>query len=339
MPKSSVDVLKDLKKKNFVPLYLLHGDEPFYIDKIADFIESNALPVSEQSFNQFILFGKDITVPSLLSYAKRFPMMSDRQLILVKEAQAIQGIDQKEMQKLLEDYAKRPLDSTILVLAYKDTVKEHLNWVKAFDQHGVSMPSKKLYDNKIPDWVLGYCHENGTKISPKAVQMLVENVGSDLKRLASEIDKILINLRVDEEINAGIVEKYVGISKEYNVFEFQKSLTNRDIMKANQIINFFAKNPKDNPLPQIIILLYNYFSKVLLVHATQDKSEKNVAAILGINPFFAKDYMLAVRNYSMGKVAHILHEIKIADLRSKGIEGGAADEEAILKELTFSILH
>jgi DNA polymerase-3 subunit delta len=339
MPKTASEVLKDLKKKSYSPLYLLHGDEPFYVDKVSDFIEENALSPSDRSFNQFIFFGKDLTIPALLSHAKRFPMMAERQLIMVKEAQGLQGIEQKEMQTALENYAKNPLTSTILVLVFKAGADERKTWVKAFDKAGVMMPSKKLYDNKIPDWILEYCHESGLKISRKAIEMLCENVGNDLKRLASEIDKIMLNLRVDEEINAQVVEKFVGISKEYNYFEFQKAIINKDVLRANQIVNFFAANPKDNPLAPIVILLYSFFSKVLLTHATPDKSERNLAVVLGVNPFFTKDYGLAARNYSLGKVVQIINDIKKLDLKSKGVEAGSLSDGDALREMTFRTLH
>jgi DNA polymerase III subunit delta len=339
MPKTASEVLKDLKKKVFSPLYLLHGDEPFYIDKVSDFIEENALSPTDRSFNQFVFFGKDLSIPALLSHAKRFPMMAERQLIMVKEAQGLQGIEQKEMQLALENYAKNPLSSTLLVLVFKAGADERKTWVKSFDKAGVMMPSKKMYDNKIPDWILEYCHENGLKISKKAVEMLCENVGNDLKRLSSEIDKIMLNLRIDEEINAQVVEKFVGISKEYNYFEFQKAIINRDILRANQIVNFFGANPKDNPLAPIVILLYNFFSKVLLTHATHDKSERNLAVVLGVNPFFTKDYGLAARNYNLAKVVQIIGDIKRLDLKSKGIESGSLSEGEALREMTFRILH
>ncbi len=339
MPKTSSEILKDLKKKSFSPLYLLHGDEPYYIDKVSDYIEENALSPTDRSFNQFVFFGKDLTIPALLSHAKRFPMMAERQLILVKEAQGLQGIEQKEMQGILENYVKNPLTSTILVLVFKAGADERKTWVKAFDKAGVMMTSKKMYDNKIPDWILEYCHENGLKISRKAIEMLCENVGNDLKRLASEIDKIMLNLRVDEEINAQVVERFVGISKEYNYFEFQKAIINRDVLRANQIVNYFGANPKDNPLAPIVILLFNFFTKVLLTHTTPDKSERNLATVLGVNPFFTKDYILAVRNYNLSKTVQIINEIKRLDLKSKGIESGTLSDGEALREMTFRMLH
>lgn len=347
MPKTTTEVIKGLSKKNIQNLYLLHGEEPYFIDKVCDFIEENALSPSDKSFNQYILFGKDLTIPGLLSYVKKFPMMAEKQLVLVKEAQQIAGLGKgkeegggKDVLKYLEDYLQNPLSSTVLVLAYKDALNEKASWVKTFDKVGVVMPSPKIRDYQLPDWLIGYCHERGVKVSQKAVMMLVEFVGGDLKRLASEIDKILLNLRVDEEISAQVVEKYVGISKEYNVFEFQKSLIQRDVLKANQIINFFAGNPKENPLPQVIIMLYNFFSKILMYHGTTDKSETALMAALGLrNTYALKDYQLAARNYSRDKVCAIVKAIKLADLKSKGIDAGSQTEADILKDLTFRILH
>lgn len=339
MPQSFDQIQKNLKAKSFAQVYLLHGDEPFYIEQISDFIENHALTPADRSFNQYVLFGKDLNVPGLLTYAKRFPMMSEKQLILVKEAQAIQGLESKDQTRFLEDYLRNPLASTILVLCFKEPVDERKAWVKAFDQKGVLFSSKKLYDNKLPDWVANYCHERGVKVSRKAIEMLVEFVGNDLKRLVSEIDKILLNLTVNQEITADTIEKFVGVSKEYNIFEFQKALIQRDVLRANRIASFFAANPKENPLMPIIIVLFNFFSKLLIVHATGDKSDKNLAVVLGIHPFFAKDYTVAFKNYSLDKNIKIIHYLREADLQAKGVDAGAKDEADILKSLVFSILH
>ncbi len=338
MPITAQDLLKKIKKKEFDSQYLLFGDEPFFIDLIAEYLEKNTLSPQDQSFNQFVFWGKDLSIPALLSHAKRYPMMAEKQLIIVKDAHNIQDIDKKEMQKIFEEYLKKPLSSTILVLVFKENIKENLSWFKAFDTNGMAMSSKKMYENKIPDWIKSYCDEKSVKISPKATQMLVEYVGSDLTRISHEIDKIVLNLKDNEELNADSVEKYVGISKEYNAFELQKALSVKDVLKANKIINYFISNPKDNPLPQLIILLYNYFSKVLLLHATSDKTERNLAIVLGVNPYFVKDYNLTARNYSLNKVCQIINQISIADRRSKGIEG-TNNEGDVLKDLIFMILH
>lgn len=333
------EIAKDIKKKQFKPYYLLFGDEPFYIEKLANEIENTALDASERSFNQNILFGKDITIGALMGYARGFPMMGDKQVIIVKEAQQIVGFENKENTKLLESYFQNPQPTTILVICYNDNLDERKAWVKAAISNGFVFSSKKMYDNKLPDWVADYCHNQKLKISYKAIQLLIDFVGNDLSRMASEIDKLMLNLKVDEEISANTIEKYVGISKEYNVFEFQKALVQKDIVKANNIAIYFSKNQKQNPLPATMIMLYTFFSKLLLVHVTADKSDKNLAPILGVHPFFVKEYLLACRNYSYAKTYEIMHYIKLAELNSKGIDSGSQSEKNILQELIFKILH
>ncbi|GAB3575142.1 DNA polymerase III subunit delta [Spirosoma luteolum] len=337
-------LLKDIRNKRIAPVYLIHGDEPYYIDRIAGELEKVAVPAAERGFNQFVLFGKDTDVGAVLNYARRYPFMAERQLVLVKEAQQLSGINDKSAQTLLEDYALNPLASTILMLCYtkeegKSGLDERKAWVKAFGQKGKLLGVKKLYDNKVPDWVGEYCREQGAKVSPKACQLLADHIGNDLKRLASEIDKILINLHVGEEISASTVERLVGISKEYNVFELQKALASRDVVKSNRIIDYFARNPKDNPLVVILSQLFGYFSKVILVQATKDQSDKALAGVLGVNPFFVKDYLSAARAYPLPKVADIIHAIRRADALSKGIDAPTMNESDILRELIFTILH
>lgn len=333
------EILKSIKKDAIKPLYFLHGEEPFHIEQIIDKIQHLAIPAHEKGFNEFVLFGKDLNTGALLNYARRFPMMADKQLIIVKDAQQIQGIDQKENQKLLEDYALQPLPSTILVLAFSNAQDERKTWVKAFSKNGVLYNSKKFYDNQLPEFLADYCHAKGVKISMKAIQLLIEHIGNDLKRLTSEIDKVVLNVKLGEGIDADTIQKYVGISKEYNVFELQKALILRDVVRANQIIAYFGNNPKDNPIQPILIILYNFFSKVLLVHASNDKSESSIASLLKVNNFFAKDYLNAARNYSLQKIASVIHSLKIADLKSKGVETGEETESDILKKLVFEILH
>ena len=331
--------LKNLRARQFAPLYLLHGDEPYFLDQLTDFLAGHVLSSGEQPFNQFVLFGKDLSVASLLSYAKRFPMLSERQLVLVKEAQGMAGLEAKDTNRFLEDYALKPLNSTVLVLCFKEPVDERKGWVKAFDRQGVVVHSRKLYDNKLPDWIAAYCHERGVKISPKAMQMLAEFVGGDLKRLAGELDKMLLNLRAGQDITAETVETYVGVSKEYNSFEFQKALFQRDTGKAYRIAAYFSANPRDNPVQPILIVLYNYFSKVLLVHAATDRSERALASQLGANPYFVKDYLTGVRNFSLDKTVGVIQALRRADSQSKGVDTPVLTENAILNELVYSILH
>lgn len=337
-------LLKDIRAKRFAPVYLIYGDEPYYLDLIADQLEQVAIPVAEKSFNQFILFGKDSDVGGVLNYARRYPFMAEQQLVIVKEAQQLNGINDKANQQLLEDYALKPLSSTILMLCVnkedgKSNIDERKAWVKAFGNKGVLLGIKKLYENKIPDWVGDYCRKQGAKISPKACQLLADNIGNDLKRLAGEIDKILLNLHVGEEISATTVERLVGISRDYNVFELQKALVNRDIVKANRIADYFGRNPKDNPLVVILAQLYGYFAKVLLVQASRDQSEKGLASVLGVNPFFVKDYLQAARTFPIVKIADVIHALRRADARSKGIDTPVMSEGDILRELVFEVLH
>lgn len=332
-------LLKDIRAKRLQPVYLLHGDEPYYLDRIATEIEKVAIPVAERGFNQFVLFGKDTDVGGVINYARRYPFMAERQLVVVKEAQQLNGLKEKSGQTLLEEYALNPLISTTLVFCHNDPLDERKAWVKAFGKKGVLLGVKKLYENKLVDWIGDYCRQQGVKISPKACQLLADHIGNDLKRLASEIDKILLNLRVDEEISAATVERLVGISKEYNVFELQKALVQRDVVKANQIVDYFGRNPKDNPLIVILGQLFSYFSKVLLVQASKDQSDKALASVLGVNPYFVKDYLQAARTFPLVKVAAIIHALRRADALSKGIDAPTLSESDILRQLVFEVLH
>lgn len=332
-------VLKEIRGKDYKPVYFLYGDEPYYIDLIAEELEKRVVAESEKGFNQFVIYGKDTDIAGALGYAKRYPFMAERQLVLVKEANKLSGMDQKEQLARLEEYALNPLASTVLVLCYHDKADERRTHVKAFAKHGALVHSKRLYDNKLPEWVTNYCHTHGVKISPKAVQMLVNNIGNDLKRIVSEIQKILINLKVGEGVDADLIERYVGISKDYNVFEFQKALQNRDVEKANRIAVYFAVNPRDNPLAPILIILFGFFSKVLLTHASPDRSDNGLASLLGVNPFFVKDYVQAARNYPVAKVADIIHALRQADAQMKGVDSGSIQDGELLRELVFAIIH
>ncbi|KAA6439164.1 DNA polymerase III subunit delta [Dyadobacter flavalbus] len=339
MAQTPETILKEIRSKKFKPLYFIHGDEPYYIDAIADELEKRVVPESEKGFNQFIIYGKDTDLTGVLGYARRFPFMAERQIVIVKDANKLGGIEQKEQQARLEDYALNPAASTVLVFCFHANADERKSFIKAIGTHGAVVQSKKMYDNKLPDWVAAFCQQEGVKISPKAIQMLVDNIGNDLKRLSNEVRKIMVNLRVDEGIDASAVERFVGISKEYNVFEFQKALMQRDVMKANQIASYFSANSKDNPLSPILIILYNFFAKLLLAHASKDKSEKGLAAELGVNPYFVKDYLLAIRNYPLPKVTHVIHYLRECDSRLKGLDGVSIPEGELLKELVFKIVH
>ncbi len=342
MPQSPEQVFKDLKKKQYAPIYFLQGDEPFYIDKIAEYIEEHALPEEQKGFNQVVMYGKDVDVNTVITNARRFPMMADRQVVIVREAQDVQDIGNQHGQQLLEKYITNPLPSTILVFCYKYKVvgKKLTNML---DKFSVLVTTKKLYDNQLPGWISQYVSSQGFRIDDKAVQMLADFVGNNLERLANEIEKVLINFKGKEGeqilISPEIVQKYVGISKEYNVFELQKALGVLDVVKANHIVNYFEANPKANPIIPIIAALFTFYSKLLLVHSSSDKTERGLATLLKINPFFAKEYLIAARNFPLQKVAQNIHFLREADLRSKGVDSGSTTDGQILKELVFKLMH
>ncbi len=339
MPLDASSVLKDLKSGKFAPVYFLQGDEPYFIDQISNFIESNALEEAQKGFNQVVLYGRDHDVASVLTQAKRFPMMSDRQVVIVKEAQNILDLNKESGSSQLLSYLENPLPSTILVFAHKNKMLDGRKALgKQFDKKGVLVNSKKLYDNQVPDWVRTYCIDSGHAIGQKAVMLIADSVGNDLSRIATEVQKMLVNFSAHTEINEDHVQKYIGISKDYNVFELQNAIGNRDVLKANKIIHYFEQDPKGNPIIPIIALLYSYFSKILLVHHSQDKSDRGVAAKLKVNPYFAKDYIRAARNYNIAAVVMSIQAIHKADKQSKGIIVGGTQGE-VLKELIFTILH
>lgn len=340
MTHSPESVLADIKDNKYAPVYFLQGEEPYYIDLISDAIEKNALKEAEKGFNQIIMYGKDAEVNKIITNARRYPMMSERQVVIVKEAQEIPDLNKEEGQRLLESYIKNPLPSTILVFAHKyKTLDGRKSLAKTVKDGAVLVTTKKLYDNKIPGWITNYVKAKGYTIDMKATQMLADFIGNNLSSLSNEIDKILINLKESTSINAAIVQRFVGISKEYNVFELQKALGVRDVVKANQIVNYFEANTKNNPIIPVIAVLYAYYSKLLQIHHTKDKSEKNIAALLQLNPFFVKDYLIAVRNYPLQKVIENIHHLRKADLQSKGIDTAGIAEGQLLRELVFKLSH
>ena len=333
-------ILKDLKEKKYAPVYFLQGEETYYIDMISDFIEDNVLTEAEKGFNQTILYGRDVATNVILTNARRFPMMSERQVVIVKEAQAVSDINKEAGQKLLTDYIQNPVPSTILVFCYKNkTLDKRKSLGKLIEKHAVALTTKKLYDNQVPAWVESYMKSKGFGITPKATQMLSDSIGNDLERLANEIDKMLINFKEKIQIDEGVVQKYVGISKDYNVFELQKALITKDVIKANKIVNYFEANSKKNPIIPIIAILFSFYSKLLIAFHAKDKSERNLASVLKVSPYFVKDYMFAMKNYNPMQIVNNIHYIREADLKSKGVDNISATEGQILKELVFKLLH
>jgi DNA polymerase III subunit delta len=333
-------VFKDLQNKKFAPVYFLQGEEAYYIDIIINDRENNILSESEKSFNFLVLYGKEVDMSTIITNARRYPMMSERQVVIIKEAQEIQDLGKEEGLKLFEHYLKNPLPSTILVFGHKHkTIDKRKAIHKLLEQQAVMVTTKKVTDYQLPDWISTYVKSKGYTIDPKAVHMLSDNIGNNLERLSNEINKVLINLPDKGNLSPELIQKHVGISKEYNVFELQKALTNRDVYKANQIVNYFEANTKSNPIIPIIALLFSFYSKLLQVHHAKDKSERALASILKINPYGIKEYIQAGRNYPLPKVIENIGFLSTADRHSKGIENSSVSDGQILKELVFKLLH
>jgi len=327
-------IIGDLKNKIYRPVYFLHGEEPYYIDEISSFIEKNVLTDTEKEFNQTIIYGRDTNVQTIVSNAKRFPMMANYQVVIIKEAQYIDKIEE------LDPYLDNPLDSTILVVSYKyKKIDGRKSLYKKIKKKGVLFESKKIYENQIPTWISNYLAKPGYSITPKASIMLTEFLGTSLSKIVNELGKLVINIPENAQIDDVLVEKNIGISKDFNIFELQNAIGRKDVLKANQIARYFAANPKDNPLVKTIVLLYGYFSKLLVFHQLKDKSNRNIAAELGVNPFFVKDYQMAARNYSFQKLTRIISYLRDYDLKSKGVGSVSATDGELLKELLFKILH
>jgi len=336
------DILKDLKNRKYKPLYLLHGDEPYFIDQVSNFVEDELLSEAERGFNQTVLYGKDTDVMTVLNAAKRYPMMAEHQVVLVKEAQDMKwgrdDDDKKTINPLLS-YLENPLPSTILVFCYKyGKFDKRKKTYKAIEKNGVVFESATLYDNKIPSWIEGLVASKGYKIDQQASAMIAEYLGNDLSKIANELEKLMLNVSAGQTITMQHVQDNIGISKEYNVFELQSALSRKDPFKVNQIINYFEANPKANPIVLVLGNLNNFFSKVLLYHYAKDKSPQSLARELGVNPYFIKDYELAARSYNYGKSMQIISLLREYDLKSKGVDSNAGPGE-LMKELMFKILH
>ena len=345
MTQESDALLKQIKQGQFLPVYFLQGDEPYNIDVVADALEAAVLPAAERSFNQSIIYGKDVDVAAVLGAAKQFPMMAERRLVLVKEAQSIADLEAEKSWPLLEAYLKKPLISTVLVFCYKhktlDSRKKLGKLLAGKDAPGTAlMTSKKLYDNAVPQWLAANVRARGLTITGQATAMLAEYIGADLARLANELDKLALNLKPQQAIDEDLVQRLVGISKDYNIFELQKALIQRDVLKANRILTYFAANPKNNPIIPNLTLLFGFFSKLLVLHQAGPNPNDGVYKSLGImNSFAQRDFQQALRAYPPGRVTDIIHLIRRADAQSKGIGSGSMDDGEILRELVWLILH
>jgi DNA polymerase-3 subunit delta len=328
------DIVSDIKNGDIKPIYFLMGDEPYYIDKISDYIEQNILDEAEKGFNQQVMYGRDVSVEDIVAAAKRYPMMAERQVLIVKEAQDLS----RNIEKLVS-YAENPQPTTVLVLNYKyKKLDKRKRLHKAIAKTGFIFESKKLYENQVSDWIRRILSGKRYKIEPKASLMLVEFLGTDLSKIYNELSKLMLVLPKETIINDKHIEDNIGISKDFNNFELRKAVGEKQIVKANRIINYFAVNPKNNPLVMTISLLNGYFTQLLLFHGLKDKSKNSVAKNLGVNPYFVDEYFVAARNYPMRKVAQVIAFLRDADIKSKGV-GASQSNEDILKELLFKILH
>ena len=339
---TAAEILKDLKNRKFKPLYLLHGEEPYFIDLVSNYIEHHLLPEHERGFNQTVVYGKDTDIMTVLNAAKRYPMMADYQVVLVKEAQDMKWGKDDDNKKSIDpvlSYLENPLPSTILVFCYKyGKFDKRKKTYKAIEKNGLIFESATLYDNKVPAWVEGYVSEKGYKMNQQGSAMIAEYLGNDLAKIANELEKLMLNVSAGQEITLKHIQDNIGISKEYNVFELQTALTKKDAYKVNQIINYFEANPKSNPIVLVLGNLNNFFSKVLVYHYVKDKTPQNLAREMGVNPYFIKDYEQAARNYPLGKIFQAISYLREYDLKSKGVESNAPHGE-LMKELMFKILH
>ncbi|HAM09567.1 MAG: DNA polymerase III subunit delta [Bacteroidetes bacterium GWE2_41_25] len=329
------EIISDLKKRIFKPVYFLAGEEPYFIDLISDYIEDKVLSDADKAFNQIIVYGDDTNISAIIDTARRFPMMSSHQVVIVKEAQSVKKIED------IVVYLEKPLLSTILVFCYKyKSIDKRTRLFKILDSNAIYFESPRFRDYQIPAWIERYLMTKGIKSEPSASALLTEYLGTDLHKIANELDKLIITLPASKPmITNALIEKNIGISKDYNNFELQKAIGERNILKSNMIIRYFADNPKDNPITLTIASLFSLFSKLLTYHYLPDKSKNNVAAALKVHPFFVKDYESAAVRYNAKKTVEIVSLLRTYDMRSKGYNDPGTEPGDLMKELVFRILH
>ena len=331
-------VMHDLKARDFKPIYYLMGDESYYIDKISDWIAENVLQPEEKDFNQTVLFGSDVNASQIVDAAKRYPMMSEYQVIIVKEAQNVKNVEP------IEKYLKAPMSSTILVMCHKNGTIDgrKREYVKAIQQAGVLFESKKLRERDLPSFIEQYLKAREASIDPKSTQMIVDAIGADLSRLTGELDKVLLSLpESDRRVTPQVVEDQIGVSKDYNAFEFRDAIVNRNILKANQIIKYFDENPKAGGLYALLPMMFSYFQNLMLsYYCPQKGSQEALAQWLDMkSPWGARDYITGMRNYSGMKVMQIISKIREIDAKSKGLDNPNTAPGELMKELIFFTLH
>lgn len=330
------EILRDIHAGRFAPVYFLHGEEPYFIDQIADAVEARALPEAERGFNQTILYGKEVDHLTLLDHLRRYPMMSERQVVILREAQEMKSLTE------LSNYIENPMPSTVFVASYKHKkIDARTKFGKALGgKNIVFFESKKLYDNQIPDWISSACKSRKQQIEPAAAALMAEYLGTDLAKISNELDKLALNLPSGTTITVNHIQDNIGISKDYNVFELQKALATRDRTKVSRIQQHFEANIKKNPLIVIISSLYAYFSKVFMLHALKGQPDGEVLKALELrSDWFLKEYKTASANFSAAQCAQVIGHLKDYDLRSKGVHNDGTEEEALMKELFWKILN
>ena len=331
-------IMTDLKAGQYAPIYYLMGEESYYIDKISDYIAEHALAPEERDFNQTIMFGSDVNAAQVADAARRYPMMAERQVVIVKEAQNIKQTDQ------LEKYFKKPMKSTVLVLCHKNGTIDgrKREYVKTIRDAGVLFESKELRDRDLPAFIEKYLKQREVSIDPKSTQLIADAIGTDLSRLTGELDKVILSLpETDKRVTPEVVEEQIGVSKDFNTFELRDAIVNRNVYKANLIVKYFNNNPKAGSLYQILPLLFNYFQNLMIAfYSPKKQSQEGVAEWLELrSPWAAKDYMTGMRNYSGMKVMQIISKIRETDAKSKGLDNPNTPAEELLRELIFYILH
>jgi DNA polymerase-3 subunit delta len=332
-PMSAEKIIGEWKKGIYKPVYWLEGDEPFFIDQVVSYAEQKILNESEAGFNLTVFYGKDADWASVVNACMRYPMFAERQVVLLKEAQQMRDIEK------LENYIDNPLKSTIFVVSYKDKkVDGRSKLAKLLKQKGEMLTTKKMYENQLPEWASNMIKEHGLSITQKALFLLVDHIGNDLSRIQNEIEKLAVNLGARKSITEDDIENYIGVSKEFNVFELQSAMAQKDLSKAIRIIQYFEANPKAAPIQLILPSLYNFFSKVYVIYGLQSPDEKNVAAALGVNPFFVKDYMAAARKYDYPRVEKILLLLHQYNLRSVGVHDGGSSDASLMKEMAVKMM-
>lgn len=330
------DILRELRSKQYRPIYYLMGEEAYYIDLISDYIMDNVLTDTEKEFNLSVVYGADVDIATVINAAKQYPMMSEHQVVIVKEAQSIRNIDE------LSYYLQKPLRSTILVMCHKHGVLDRRKKLAAeIEKVGILFESKKLKEAQLPAFITSYMKRKGVDLEPKATSMLADFVGTDLSRLTGELEKLIITLpKGQTRVTPEQIERNIGISKDYNNFELRSALVERNVLKANQIINYFEKNPKTNPLQMTLSLLFGFYSNLMLAYYAPEKSEQGIASFLGLkSPWQAREYQTAMKRYSGVKTMQIIGEIRYTDAKSKGIGNSSLTDSELLRELIFKILH